>query len=285
MPEINAAASLITPDALLPRLGATDLVVIDCRFDLMQPRAGHAAWREGHIPGACYADLEHDLSAPARGAGGRHPLPDPAVLAERLGRFGVDESSEVVCYDDAGGAVAARLWWLLRWMGQRRVRVLDGGLSAWREAGYPLDNHQPAVRARRYAGVAGKMPVIDADAVIAGLADDSLLLLDAREPARFTGKREPIDARAGHVPKAVNFPLQANLEAGRFRDPADIRAGFEKVIGDRDLHEVACMCGSGVTACHLLLALDIAGLPGASLYTGSWSDWISDSRRPVATGP
>lgn len=282
-----ARSPLISAGDLARRLGAPDLLVADCRFDLADPAAGHAAWCGAHLPGAHHVDLDRDLSAPVSpGGGGRHPLPARAALARRFGALGIGPRTTVVAYDDAGGFFAARLWWLLRWMGHGRVQVLDGGLAAWTAAGAPVDDGPPAERtAQPFVAGAPAMPVIDAQAVAHGLAADSLLLLDVRAPERFRGDVEPLDRVGGHVPGAVNHPLAGNLDAARrFRAPAELRARFDALRGDRPPDEIAVMCGSGVSACHTLVALELAGLPGAALYAGSWSDWVADPARPVATG-
>jgi len=276
-------APLVSTAELAAHLDDPDWIVVDCRFDLMDPDAGRAAWQKGRIPGAYYADLDRDLASPVRadGRGGRHPLPDADALIRRCRSWGMHATSTVVAYDAAGNAFAARLWWLLRWLGHANAAVLDGGLTAWEAAGHPLSSAATEPREGSFAGSAGAMPVIDADAVMAGLETGSLVLLDARAAERFSGKIEPLDARAGHVPGAANTPFQESLATDKCFLPADeLEAYYRAAIGGTA--DVVAMCGSGVTACHTLLALEIAGMPGAALYVGSWSDWISDSARPVA---
>ncbi|ROR34152.1 sulfurtransferase [Inmirania thermothiophila] len=265
---------------LAARLGDPGWVVVDCRFRLDAPEAGEAAWREGHIPGAVYAHLERDLSGPVTAASGRHPLPAPGPLMARLGAWGIGPGTTVVAYDDAGGAFAARLWWLLRWLGHRRVAVLDGGLAAWLAAGGGLARDRGAVRPCRFEGRPGGMPTVDAEAVRAG----GWCLVDARAPERYRGEEEPIDPVAGHIPGAVNLPFTGNLDrAGRFLPPAALARRFA-ALGAAP-QRVVHYCGSGVTACHNLLAMELAGLAGARLYPGSWSEWIRDPARAVARGP
>lgn len=279
---------LVAPEALAAQLGAPGWVIADCRFNLARPAAGEEAWRAGHVPGARYVHLDRDLSGPVTPATGRHPLPDPAAFARTLSRWGIGPGTRVVAYDDAGGAIAARLWWLLRWHGHRGAALLDGGFPAWVAAGLPVTSAAPpepgpAPAARAAAGC---MPVIATDELAARLqAGTAPLVIDARAPARFRGDEEPIDPVAGHVPGAVNAPFQACLDArGRFRPPGELRALFAPLLAGRPAAEAAVMCGSGVTACHALFAMELAGLPGAALYAGSWSEWIRSPERPVARG-
>ncbi|MDP6675076.1 MAG: sulfurtransferase [Gammaproteobacteria bacterium] len=272
-------------DELRTHLDDPKWVVVDCRFDLMKPVAGLKAYEAGHIPGAVYADLDRDLAASVAGdgAGGRHPLPDPTLFGRLLESWGIGSDSIVVVYDDIGNAVSARLWWLLRWVGHQGVAVLDGGLTAWLRAEGPMTTMIKPPEPGKLQLRPGSMPVVDAELVEAGLSADNLLLMDARAAARFAGQSEPIDRLAGHVPGAINTPFQDNLSADKcFLPAADLQAYYRPRIGARPMQEVACMCGSGVTACHTLLALETAGLHGASLYVGSWSDWISGEQRPVA---
>ena len=276
--------TLISPEELLPAHASPDCVVIDCRFDLMDPAAGKAAWAAAHVPGAHYAHLDNDLSGPAGASGGRHPLPDPATLARRLADWGIREDSLVVAYDDAGGAIAGRLWWLLRDCGHSRTALLDGGFRAWLAAGLPVETTAPERRSAPLRQlVMGQMPAMQADAVAEVLRDGTMILVDVRAPARFAGAEEPLDKRAGHVPGALNLPLTENLDAdGRFLDRGALHRRFRELLGGRPAAEVVVMCGSGVSACQTLVAMEHAGLEGASLYTGSWSDWISDPSRPIA---
>ena len=267
---------------------ATDLkaaarpVVVDCRFNLSDPAAGRRAYDTGHLPGAYYADLDRDLAAPPGPRTGRHPLPDPAALAAVFSRFGIDRESRVVAYDEGGGMLAARLWWLLRWMGHRNVVLLDGGLGAWLEAGYPLDDVAPPDhRDGHFEGTPGHMPVMPTAEIERALADGSIRLLDVRARERYEGRHEPIDPVAGHVPGAINAPCMDNLDADRrFRTGLELAARHAPLIAGHRGSDIVCMCGSGVTACHGILALELAGIHGAALYPGSWSEWIRSPDRP-----
>jgi thiosulfate/3-mercaptopyruvate sulfurtransferase len=275
-------------------LGTPQLALIDCRFDLMHPEAGRQAYLEAHIPGARYADLNRDLSAPVDAHTGRHPLPTPAAFAAVLTRLGIRNDSQVVAYDDANGSFAARLWWMLRWVGHDAVAVLDGGFQAWRKGGGPLQSGEPAPAAGdgHFTPRAGELDNSAALVTTAGLEQllfepapgaAKPLLVDARAPERFAGTVEPIDSVAGHIPGAVNHPFAANLAAdNRFLPAAQLREQWlERLDGTAPANLIA-MCGSGVTACHNLLSLEVAGLPGAKLYAGSWSEWIRDPRRTSA---
>lgn len=252
-------------------------VILDCRFSLSDAEAGRRLYDEAHLPGAFYADLNRDLAGPVTPHSGRHPLPDPAVFAQSLGRWGISRDSQVVCYDDSGGAIAARAWWMLRhWLGFNAA-LLDGGYAAWRGAGHQVSAEVPS------AG-SGPVPTLAPNTAVlahAGeLLDAPVLLLDARGRERFAGITEPIDKQAGHVPGALNFPCTENLDAGGYFLPtAQLRARFESIA--RAATQPISMCGSGVTACHNILAMEVAGIEGARLYPGSWSEWITDPQRPI----
>jgi thiosulfate/3-mercaptopyruvate sulfurtransferase len=272
---------LIDADTLAQWLDDPGLRVVDCRFQLGDPLAGRAAYLRGHIPGAVYADLERDLSAAPSAASGRHPLPERSDLAATLGHLGISNSHQVVAYDDAGGATAARLWWLLRWMGHGAVAVLDGGLAAWRAGGRQLDAAEVRPPVARFLPGAPLTHTVDAADILQGRVGQ---LLDARSAARYRGDVEPLDTVAGHIPGAINHPFDSSLdESGRFRSPERVRESLEDSLAGASPESAAAMCGSGVTACHLLLAMEVAGLRGARLYPGSWSEWIRDPARPVAT--
>jgi len=259
-------------------------VVVDCRFNLVRPEAGRAAYRQGHIPGAWYADLDQDLSGPRGPDTGRHPLPDPERLRTFLGSIGITPGVRVVAYDEGGGALAARLWWLLRWMGHRNVGLLDGGLAAWQNAGLPLSQALPDPQPGHFKGAGGQMPVMDTQAILTALDAGSIRLLDVRAEERFRGLVEPIDPVAGHVPGAMNLPFTGNLDANqRFQSPGQLAERYGAVLEGRPAGSVVFMCGSGVTACHGVFALELAGTPGSVLYPGSWSEWIRSPDRPVAT--
>jgi thiosulfate/3-mercaptopyruvate sulfurtransferase len=277
--------TLIQPQELQAHLADGRWRIFDCRFELMNPAAGRAAYGAGHIPGAIYAHLDEDLSSPVGPTTGRHPLPDPHAFAERLGAWGVSNDSQVVAYDAANGAYAARLWWLLRWLGHHAVAVLDGGLAAWQRAGLPLDSRIPEPGRARFVPHVRDAAWLTSDAVAEALADGDIALIDARAADRFAGRNETLDPIAGHVPGARNHPLATNLDAdNRFLPAAELHRRWLETLGGAPSAQAVCMCGSGVTACHALLALEIAGLSGARLYSGSWSEWIRNPSRPVATG-
>jgi thiosulfate/3-mercaptopyruvate sulfurtransferase len=280
-------AQLINPAQLLARQGQANLVILDCRFALDDPAYGRRSYNQGHIAGAQFADLERDLSAPvSKGISGRHPLPEPAKLLAQLRAWGIDTHSDIVLYDDGPGAFAARAWWLLAWLGkQDGVMLLDGGLKAWREAGFSLSEtlHKPA--AGNFSGQANPQLVLSAAQLQQRLAEPQLSLLDARALPRFRGEVEPLDPVAGHIPGAQCAVFTDNLDAaGRFLAPAQLQQRFANLLGQRPASALVAYCGSGVTACHNLFALCLAGYPLAPLYAGSWSEWITDPQRPVATG-
>jgi len=276
-PELHAHLHLAHPGG-----GAANWSIVDCRFDLAQPGAGREAYKQGHIPGAHYAHLDEDLSSPVTADTGRHPLPDPQRFAARLGQWGIGNSTQVIAYDNGNGAYASRLWWLLRWLGHRRVAVLNGGLQAWLALGYPTDTRPAAAGAERFQPRPQEDTWLSASRVQSGLAAGTIALIDARGADRFAGQNETIDPVAGHVPGARNHPFTSNLDTSlRFLPADELRRRWVEVVGAADAGSVVCMCGSGVTACHNLLALELAGLSGARLYAGSWSEWIRDPSRPV----
>jgi len=273
---------LVDVDTLFFHLSDPAWVVVDCRFDLMQPESGGQRYAEGHIPGAVYAHLDRHLSGPVGERDGRHPLPEPETLAASLRDWGVSADTQVVAYDDAGGAFAARLWWLCRWLGHDAVAVLDGGMPAWIAAGHPPSQERPHPHPGSFRAMPRPELKVEADELQQALADDRLLLLDARGAERFRGESEPIDPVAGHVPGAVNRPHAANLdEQGRFRSADRLRDDYAVLLDGRSPHDAAVMCGSGVSACHNILAMHRAGLTDVRLYPGSWSEWIRDPRRPT----
>jgi thiosulfate/3-mercaptopyruvate sulfurtransferase len=278
--------TLIDCDTLAKHLGAPDWRVFDCRFDLGKPELGGAQYWQGHVPGAIYAHLDRDLSAPVTPSSGRHPLPDPAMLAARCAGWGITARTQVVAYDQGNGMYASRLWWLLRWLGHERVAVLNGGLAEWRKVpSRPVSRDVVTLVAGSFAARLRKDWVVSteqlAPLVEAGLSGQ--VLCDARGADRFAGQNETIDPVAGHVPGASNMPFAANLGPdGRFLSPAQLRERWAQKLMDPS--RTIMMCGSGVSACHNLLALEHAGLPGARLYGGSWSEWIRDPARPVAIG-
>ncbi|MCU1716259.1 sulfurtransferase [Pseudomonas sp. 5P_3.1_Bac2] len=280
-------AQLFTAAQLQQRLDEPDLIILDCRFALEDPHYGQRSYAEGHIPGAQFADLDRDLSGPIeKGVTGRHPLPNPEQLLKRLQAWGINQHSNVVLYDDGATAFAARAWWLLTWLGKRDgVYLLDGGIKAWRDAGGALTQDEPTVQPGNFVGTPDNSLLISASELQARLHDAQLTLLDARGLARFKGEVEPIDPVAGHIPGAKCTLFSDNLDSnGHFLDAERLRKRFAGQISQRPADQVVAYCGSGVTACHNLFALSLAGYPLAKLYAGSWSEWINDPSRPVATG-
>ena len=277
--------TLIEPTALAELLAQDGTVaVVDCRFELADPSAGERAYQAAHIPGAVYAHLDRDLSGPKTGTNGRHPLPDAATLARTLGHLGVGTNQQVVAYDQDSGMFASRLWWLLRWLGHDKVAVLDGGFAAWAAGGRPsdsgVDTRPPAV----FEGQPRPGMLASVDELPAFVGAPGTKLVDARAPERFRGDIEPLDRVAGHIPGATNHFFQWNLAHGRFLAPDALRQRLRESVGEAEGSRIVCYCGSGVTACHNLLALEHAGISGARLYPGSWSEWCADPARPVAKG-
>ncbi|MDP9529443.1 sulfurtransferase [Pseudomonas protegens] len=280
-------AQLISPLALDQKKQQPGLVILDCRFALEDPDYGQRSYADGHIAGAHFADLNRDLSGPViKGVTGRHPLPDPAQLLARLRAWGIDNESEIVLYDDGPGAFAARAWWLLAWLGKRDgVFMLDGGLKAWHAAGLPLSLDAPEAVAGQFTGQPDHSLLLDAEHLRQRLGQADLTLLDARGLPRFRGEVEPIDPVAGHIPGAQCAAFTDNLDSdGRFLPAQQLKQRFAEKLAGRSPEHLVAYCGSGVTACHNLFALCLAGYPLARLYAGSWSEWITDAQRPVATG-
>lgn len=274
---------LIAPRDLYGHLEDPGWRIVDCRFELMQPEKGHADYLAGHVPGAVYAHLDRDLSAPVTPATGRHPLPEPARFAATLGRWGISDRTRVAAYDQAGGAIAARLWWLLRWFGHREVRLLDGGFAAWQREGLPVSRDVPDVAPAVYEGRPRGGRVVTTDELPARLQAGEPLV-DAREAERFAGEHEPIDRVAGRVPGAVNFPFRRSLNPdGTFRTADELRRAWEPLLGGGRDRAWMTMCGSGVTACHLAVSAELAGFRPPRLYAGSFSEWIRDPARPIAS--
>jgi thiosulfate/3-mercaptopyruvate sulfurtransferase len=275
--------TLISPQALADNLNNPNWVIFDSRFSLADSSIGAKAYRMGHLPGARYVHLNDDLSSPVRSYTGRHPLPDFNQLAQKLAAWGVNNRSQIVVYDDANGAFAGRLWWLLRCMGHLQIAVLDGGIQHWQKLGLPLTTQLPRPQASQFRSYLDNRQWLTAEQVENGLAANRISLIDARTPERYHGLQEPIDPVAGHVPKALNRPFQRNLQSsGQFLSPEVLRQEFTQLLGSRSAEQVVHMCGSGVTACHNLLAMEVAGLSGSRLYAGSWSEWIVNRNRSVA---
>jgi len=258
-------------------------VVVDCRFMLSDPGAGRRAYEAGHIERARYAHLNDDLSSPITPHSGRHPLPDPQRLAAKLGEWGIDNGKQVIAYDDSFGAMASRLWWLLRWLGHDAVALLDGGLPRWQREGRTMTKDLPVVTPATYTPRVRDEMWVDANTVAKAVKQNDWLVMDARAEERFNGEVEMLDPVAGHIPGAINLPFEDNLHvSGRFSSPQELRELYEGLIENVRPEQVIQMCGSGVTACHNILAMEHAGLSGARLYAGSWSEWIRDPARPVA---
>jgi thiosulfate/3-mercaptopyruvate sulfurtransferase len=277
--------TLVDTHALAVRLDDPNTVVVDCRFDLADESAGPREYVRQHVPGSVYANLDRDLSGPKNGHNGRHPAPDPDVLAATFGRLGIDSSVQVIAYDQDTGVFASRLWWLLRWLGHDAVAVLDGGFARWLAEKRPVRSGSELRAPRVFTGTPRPGWLVTTAEVERAVAAGDRLLLDARAPERYSGEQEAIDPAAGHIPGAVNHFFQRNLAAdGRFLTPADMRDRLRPSIGDTPPDRIICYCGSGVTACQNLLALEHAGLAGSRLYVGSWSEWSSDPSRPIATG-
>src|SRR5574341_2214125 len=277
--------TLISAANLARHLDDADWIVCDCRHDLVDVEAGRRAYNVSHIPGARFVHLDEDLSAPLTGRNGRHPLPDPERFARRVGELGIGNSSQVVAYDASGGYYAARMWWMLRWLGHEPATVIDGGWDAWVQAGLPASAAVAQVKPAQFV----QRPALARAVTAKEIAQDSGIperrLLDARSPDRYRGENETLDPVAGHIPGAVNRFFRLNLESdGRFKPPAELRREFSSALGTAVPSDVVHYCGSGVTACHNLLAMEIAGVAGSRLYPGSWSEWCSDRSRPVATG-
>ena len=255
--------------------------VFDCRHDLAKPDLGEEQYLQAHLPGAKFAHLERDLSAAKTGRNGRHPLPDAGSFITWLGGQGLKPADQVVCYDAGNGAMAARLWWMLRWIGHEAVAVLDGGLAKWFAEGRPVTAEMPRFPQTSYP-VSHPLPNVSVDVTEVVKHPDRMLLLDARAPERYRGEHEPIDPVAGHIPGARNRFNAENLNAdGTFKEREALKKEFLQVLGDRPPWEVVHYCGSGVSACHNLLAMEVAGLSGGKLYAGSWSEWSADAKRPI----
>ena len=279
--------TLISASQLAAHIDDPKWVVVDCRHDLVNLAAGRDGYAIGHLPGAVFADIETVLSGAKCGPDGvflgRHPLPGKEALAEALRDFGIGDDTQVVAYDAHGGMFAARLWWLLRWLGHEAVAVLDGGMAAWQALGQPLSNQVPVKPRGSLSVRAPFVPTVTVREVMDNLDSGKRIVIDARAADRFRGENETIDPIGGHIPGAKNRFFKDNLQAdGRFKEAQQLRGEFGALIDDPE--QAIMQCGSGVTACHNLLALEVAGMPGASLYPGSWSEWVGDPARPVAKG-
>jgi thiosulfate/3-mercaptopyruvate sulfurtransferase len=284
-PDHSRYATLIETAELARHLRDPRFVIVDVRHDLAQPeRFGEEAYAASHIPGAVFAHLDRDLSAPKTGRNGRHPLPTPEAAAAVFGRLGIDATKQVVAYDQSNGMYAARLWWMLRWLGHENVAVLDGGFAKWQREGRPVSSEAHAAESTKF--VPGRVrATVNATGIAASLPRHDLLLLDARAAERYRGDVEPLDPVAGHIPGALNRPYPRNVTSdGTFHSPRELRSEFDAMLHGRSPADVVHYCGSGVSACHNVLAMTVAGYPLTRLYPGSWSEWVADSRRPVARG-
>ncbi len=276
---------LVSPATLAEHLQDEGWRLVDCRHNLAAPDWGEAEYRKAHLPGALFAHLDRDLSAPKNGRNGRHPLPDPLAFARWLGEQGIGPAHRVIAYDDAGGMAASRLWWMLRWIGHRDAALLDGGLPAWLAEGLPMTDAPPSHQSVAYPTPAATALRVTVAEVEDNLARARFTLLDGRAAPRYAGTEEKLDSRAGHIPGALNRNFQLNLDAaGRFKSPEMLHAEFAALLQDRPAEDIVHYCGSGVSACHNIYAMALAGLPGSRLYAGSWSEWSSDPARPIASG-
>tara|TARA_B100001971_G_scaffold22835_1_gene17803 strand:+ start:486 stop:1400 length:915 start_codon:yes stop_codon:yes gene_type:complete len=277
-------AGVVNANELVDRLSDNTLRLCDCRFSLVNEHAGRESYQANHIPGATYVDLGRDLAGPITTASGRHPLPAAARWLQTLGKLGITRYSQVVAYDEGSGAMAARLWWMLKWSGVNSVALLNGGMAEWERRALPTERGNNRYPAADFVGKVCSGMQAEAKVILENIDRRKLLVIDAREPPRFRGDTEPLDIKAGHIPHAVNRPFLENLSRGLFKPKATLAEEFGKLLGGLDATRVIHSCGSGVTACHNLFAMDYCGLAGSRLYPGSWSEWITDSKRPVATG-
>lgn len=273
---------LISTSELATQLGTVNLVVVDSRHDLMNPSVGRDAYAAGHIPGAIFMSIDDDLSAAKNGSNGRHPLPAPDVFATTLGAKGIGNASKVVVYDGGNAMYAGRLWWMLRWLGHRDVRVLDGGIAQWQKDGHAIETQPNTLKAATFVATANDAMRLTAAETLAALSDNGRRILDARALERYRGEVEPVDPVAGHIPGAFNRAFALNLRDGVFKPADELRREFETILAGRAPEQLIHQCGSGVSACANMIAMEHAGLTGSKLYAGSWSEWCADPARPVA---
>ena len=277
--------TLISAADLAAHANDANWIVCDCRHDLANYESGRRAYAQAHIAGARFLHLDEDLSGPKTGVNGRHPLPHPITFTLRLAALGIDNHKQIVAYDASGGVYASRLWWMLRWVGHANAAVLDGGIDAWIKAGKPVTAELPTVKPTTYNPNPNPQSAVRANEVAANLDHKKLRILDARSPDRFRGENETLDPVAGHIPGALNRFFKNNLaEDGCFKPAATLKTEFASALSEHAPAGVVHQCGSGVTACHNLLAMEVAGLSGSRLFPGSWSEWVSDRKRPVALG-
>lgn len=277
--------TVVSTDMLAAHLDDAHWVIIDCRFTLTATEAGRAAYTQSHIPNARYANLDEQLSGKKTGKNGRHPLPNVDDFARELSAWGIADKAQVVVYDDSFGAIAVRLWWMLRWMGHDAVALLDGGWPKWLREKRPVSAALPHITPTVFVPRVQEHMLVGVNEVLNAAQDTQQIILDARAEMRFIGEQEPLDPVAGHIPGAVNLPFDDNLAMDGTLLPAEeLRALYAEVLDGKAPQQIIHMCGSGVTTCHNILAMEIAGLPGAKLYAGSWSEWVADPNRPVAKG-
>jgi len=277
--------TIISVEDLNKNLNTQDWLIFDCRFILKDPEGGLKKFNQGHIPGAQYVDMDKDLASPVTSTSGRHPLPNPEELINKLQSWGVNNSSQIICYDDMSGAFAARMWWLLKWLGHNNIAVLDGGIEKWTAKNVSLETDTQQRAAGSFSGQANNDMWVNVEFVQKELEQDKINLLDARSVERFTAKDTKTDPVAGHVPGAMSYPFAENLsKQGVFLPSEELHKRFTPIVSNPENKELINMCGSGVTACHNILAMSIAELPMTRLFVGSWSEWIKDKSRPVATG-
>jgi thiosulfate/3-mercaptopyruvate sulfurtransferase len=276
--------TIISSDILKNNIDNKDFIIFDCRCDVKDSAYGIQAYTEGHIPNSIFVDIDSDLASEKTVTSGRHPLPDADTLSEKLSQWGLNSSKQAVVYDDAGGAFAGRMWWVLKWLGHTNVAVLDGALGGWMASGGKLtDGNTVFERSVFTSNTQDDMYVSINDVEDAQYKMDKLII-DARSKERYLGIKDPVDPIAGHVPGAISYPLGQNLDKkGHFKSAEELKHSFSKLIGETESSDIISMCGSGITACHNILALEIAGIRGIKLYVGSWSEWIMDKSRPIAT--
>ncbi|MBU0594359.1 MAG: sulfurtransferase [Gammaproteobacteria bacterium] len=277
--------TLVSAAQLAQHLDDPDWIIFDCRFTLSDPDSGRRAYQTAHIPGARYAHLNDDLSSAVTATSGRHPLPDPQLLAQKLGQWGVDNSKQIVVYDDSFGSMACRMWWDLRWLGHESIALLDGGIQRWIRDGHPMTADTSVITPTQFNANIDNSMWVDAQCIEEALLSDKCLIIDARAEERFSGEREVLDKVPGHIPGSINYPFEDNLDmGGTYMSAEELQEAYLDLLNGVDPQRVVHMCGSGVTACHSVIAMEHAGLKGARLYPGSWSEWITDPGRPVETG-
>ena len=276
--------TIISSDILKNNIDNKDFIIFDCRCDVKDSAYGIQAYTEGHIPNSIFVDIDSDLASEKTVTSGRHPLPDVDALSEKLSQWGLNSSKQAVIYDDAGGAFAGRMWWILKWLGHANVAVLDGALGGWMASGGKLTQDNTVFERSVFTPNAQDDMYVSINDVEDAQYKMNKLIIDARSKERYLGIKDPVDPIAGHIPGAISHPLGQNLDKkGHFKSPEELKHSFSKLIGETESGDIISMCGSGITACHNILALEIAGVCGIKLYVGSWSEWIMDKNRPIAT--